>query len=63
MNLAAQTDGDLYHLIRSANGEDVLWASLGAFPFQHVLNTHCAYATLRAVDVPAWALQYKSMYT
>ena len=55
--MAAQTDGDLYHLIRSANGEDVLvWASLGAFPFQHVLNTHCVYATLRAVTAPAWAL-------
>ena len=63
VDLAAQTDEDLYHLIRSANGEDVLWASLGAFPFQNVLNTHCAYATLRAVAAPAWALQYKSMYT
>ena len=47
VNFAASSDQSLRHLIHSANGTDVLLASLGAFPFQHVLNTHCAYATLK----------------
>jgi hypothetical protein len=55
VNFAASSDQSLCHLIHSANGTDVLLASLGAFPFQHVLKTHCAYATLRAAAAPAWA--------
>ena len=63
VNFAASSDQSLRHLIHSADGTHVLLASLRAFPFQHVLNTHCAYATLRAAAAPAWALQYKPMYT